>query len=178
VLKLTIEFEFPKQPQRRHSKEIAGAMHKKARIMESDPFPGRQYNPQERPMANRKRALIIDQSPVFRRTLKNVIQTSQPHVAVQQAPGADQALRILENETQDVVFMDIVLPGGKGMEFIGRIKDMLPHTRIVVLTSHDSAEHREASLRCGADYFLSKVRAVGLPLINIIQRVLSKGDGA
>jgi CheY-like chemotaxis protein len=178
VIKVIRGFEFLAQQQQWFSKEIPRDMHKKARIIDDGPFPGRRYNPQERPMANRKKALIIDQSPVFRRTLKDVIQTSEPHVAIQQAPGADQALRILEKETQDVVFMDIVLPGGNGMEFIGRIKDLLPHTRIVVLTSHDSAEHEEASLRCGADYFLSKERAVGLPLINIIQRTLSKGGGA
>lgn len=129
-------------------------------------------------MADRKKALIIDQSPVFRRTLKEVIQTSEPHVVVNQAPNADQALNILNNESQDVVFMDIVLPSGKGIEFIGHIKDILPDARIVVLTSHDSAEHEEASRQYGADFFLSKERAVGLPLIDVIHTTLSKHAGA
>lgn len=70
--------------------------------------------------------------------------------------------------------MDIALPSGDGIEFIGRIKDMLPKTQIVVLTSHDSVEHKEASLQYGADFFLSKERAVGLPLIDVIEKTLSK----
>ena len=124
-------------------------------------------------MAERKKALIIDPSLFFRRTLKDVIQTSEPHVVVNQAADADQALAILRNEFQDVVFMDIVLPSGNGIEFIGRIRDLLPGTRIVVMTSHDSAEHEEASLQFGADFFLSKERAVGLPLIDVIHATLS-----
>jgi DNA-binding NarL/FixJ family response regulator len=129
-------------------------------------------------MDDSKKALIIDKSPIFRRILKEVIQASEPHVVVTQAPDADQALRVLKDESQDVVFLDIVLAGGNGIEFIGRIKDMLPDTRIVVVTGHDSVEHKEASLQFGADFFLSKERAVGLPLIEVIHQTLSiSGNG-
>ena len=129
-------------------------------------------------MTDRKKALIIDPSPIFRRTLKDVIQTSEPHVMVNQAPNADLALRILRSESQDVVFMDIVLPSGNGIEFIRHIKTMLPDTWIVVLTGHDSAEHEEVSLEYGADFFLSKERAVGLPLIDVIHKTLSEHGSA
>ncbi len=123
-------------------------------------------------MSDRKRALIIDQSSIFRRTLKEVIQTSEPHVDVTEAPNADLALGILRNQSPDVVFLDIALPRGNGIEFIRRIKGITPDTRIVVLTSHDSTEQKEASLQQGADVFLSKERSVGLRLIDVIHSTL------
>jgi len=123
-------------------------------------------------MAARKRALIIDPSSIFRHTLKEVIQTSEPHVDVTESPNADRALGVLRNQSPDVVFLDIALPRCNGIEFIKRIKSMAPDTRIVVLTSHDSTEHKEASLKQGADIFLSKERAVGLHLIDAIHSTL------
>lgn len=125
-------------------------------------------------MDRQKNALIIDQSPIFRSTLKDVIQTNEPHVRVSEARDAEQALDILQDQSPEVVFLDIALSRGNGIEFIGRIKHMLPETRIVVLTSHDSAEQKAASLQQGADIFLSKERAVGLYIIDIINETLGR----
>lgn len=129
-------------------------------------------------MADSKSVLIIDQSSIFRHTLKEVIQTSEPHVDVSEAPNGDLALRILQNQSPDVIFLDIALPRGNGIEFIRRIKGITPDTVIVVLTSHDSTEHKEASLQQGADFFLSKERAVGLRLIDVIHSTLCKHGSA
>ena len=123
-------------------------------------------------MADSKRALIIDPSSMFRRTLKEVIQTSEPLVDVTEAPNADLALDILQNQSPDVIFLDIALPRGNGIEFIRRVKGISPDTRIVVLTSHDATEQKEASLQQGADLFLSKEGAVGLRLIDVIHATL------
>jgi DNA-binding NarL/FixJ family response regulator len=123
-------------------------------------------------MTDRKRALIIDPSSIFRRTLKTVILTSEPHVAVTEAPNADLALEILRQQSPDVVFLDIALPQSNGIEFIRRIKKITPDTRIVVLTSHDSTEQKEASFKQGAEVFLSKESTVGLRLIDVIHSTL------
>jgi len=125
-------------------------------------------------MVQQKKALIIDQSPIFSHTLKEVIQMSAPHVIVTEVHNTDQALGILMNQSPDVVFLDIAFPRGNGIEFIGNIKGMLPDTRIVVLTSHDSREHREASIQQGADEFLSKEHSVGLRLLDIIHATLHR----
>lgn len=129
-------------------------------------------------MDRQKKALIIDPSPIFRNTLKEVIQTSEPQAEVTEARDADQALGILRDQSPEVVFLDIALSRGNGIEFIGRLKRMLPATRIVVLTSHDSAEQKAASLQQGADIFLSKEHTVGLHLIDIIHETLHRHGAA
>ena len=123
-------------------------------------------------MLNHNKVLILDPSPIFRRTLKEVIQTSETLVDVREAENTDQAENILKNDPPDVVFFDIALPRDNGIEFIASIKGMVPESRIVVLTSHDSAEHEAASIQKGANYFLSKERSGGLRLIDVIHTTI------
>lgn len=123
-------------------------------------------------MMNYKKILIFDPSPIFRRTLKEVIQTSETLVDVSEAQTADQAKEMLKNQSPDVVFFDIALPRGNGIGFIATIKEMAPDSLVVVLTSHDSNEHEEAALQNGADFFLSKEGAGGLRLLDVIHRAV------
>ena len=129
-------------------------------------------------MLDRTKVLILDPSPIFRKTLKEVIQTSETHVDVREANDADQARDILKRDPPDVVFFDIALPRDNGIAFIASIRGWVPESRIVVLTSHDSAEYETASFQNGADYFLSKERSGGLRLIDVIHNVIRRnGDG-
>lgn len=121
-----------------------------------------------------KKVLILDQSLIFRQTLKEVIQTSEPGVEIKEADSAAQARAILKTDPVDVVFFDIALPRENGLAFIASLKAMLPDSRIVVLTCHDSAEHEAASIENGADYFLSKERSGGLRLIDVIHTTLRR----
>jgi len=52
--------------------------------------------------------------------------------------------------------MDIQLPGENGLELTRKIKADYPDIIIIILTSHDSPEYREAATRCGANYFFLK----------------------
>lgn len=127
-------------------------------------------------MINRKKILIIDPYPVFRRTLKEVIRERETHVDIIEAEHADQAKGILKNKPPQVVFMDIALPRNNGIQLIESIRGMAPNTQIVVLTNHDSAEHKEAALQKGADYFLSKERSGGLCLLDVINKTIRQQD--
>ena len=121
-----------------------------------------------------KKVLIVDPSPIFRRTLKDVIQTTEPQVEIHEADSAAQAKAILKNESSDVIFIELALPQNNGIELIETVKEMVPNIRIVVLTNHDSAEHKEASFRKGANYFLSKERSGGLRLLDVIHSTIQR----
>jgi len=129
-------------------------------------------------MSNPKKVMILDPSPIFRRTLSKVIQKSVGQVEINAAENFDQARKILKKEPPDVVFFDIALPTDNGIEQIAAIKRLVPRSQVVVLTSHDSAEYESASLQNGADYFLSKERSSGLNLIEVIQTTVHQGGRA
>ena len=119
-------------------------------------------------MQDRQHILIVDPSPIFRRTLKEVIQGTKAHVSVSEADSTDQAETHLKRKSPDVIFLDIAFPDNNGIQFISAIKRIAPDTRVVVLSSYDSAEYKEASIQNGADYFLSKERSGGLRLLDVI----------
>ena len=129
-------------------------------------------------MITPKKVLILDPSAIFRKTLKDVIQTSETRVEVKEADSAAQAQAILKTDSMDVIFYDIALPRENGIAFIASIKAMLPESRIVVLTSHDSAEYEAAAIDNGADFFLSKERSGGLRLIDVIHSALRRNGRA
>lgn len=116
----------------------------------------------------KKNVLIIDPSAFFRHTLKEVIQTCEPSVAVSEAGSTDQVEDRLRQSPPDVVFLDIATRRGKGVQLIKDVKALSPQTRIVVLTTHDSPEHKRAALNRGADFFLSKISSGGLRLLEVI----------
>ena len=62
----------------------------------------------------------------------------------------------LKMKTLIVEDMDIRLPGENGLQLTKRIKTGYPDTKVVILTSYDSLEYREAAIRCGANCFISK----------------------
>ena len=125
-------------------------------------------------LLNRKKIMIADPSPIYRRALKAAIETNETLVDVSEADSIDAAEDILRNHQVDVVFLDIGFPEDAGMGLIDFIKGLAADIRIVVLTSHDSAANRAAALETGADYFLSKQHAVGLRLIDVIHETIRK----
>jgi DNA-binding response OmpR family regulator len=62
----------------------------------------------------------------------------------------------LQEVNPGVIFLDNHLPDGMGVDFISHIKNMLPETKIAMITAHDTAMDREKALKEGADFFIGK----------------------
>ncbi|MGD9307886.1 MAG: response regulator [Desulfosarcina sp.] len=124
------------------------------------------------------KVLIVDPSLIFRRTLIELLQDIVVDVKFEEADTFDTAKDILNYEPMDLVFLDIALPGNNGIDLIKSIKEILPNTIIVVITNNDAAEYKEASRLHGADYFLSKERAIGLRLVDVIHAAIPKKSTA
>jgi DNA-binding response OmpR family regulator len=105
-----------------------------------------------------------------------VLKTSRARVEVTEVENIDQALNILENENQDVVFLDIVHPRGNGVSLIAEIRKKLQDGLIFVVSSLDTAEYKDASIENGADYFLSKAHPGSMSLVDAVHTKLRKID--
>jgi two-component system response regulator YesN len=77
-------------------------------------------------------------------------------INIKEAGSSEKALAEISESPPFLVFLDIHLPGGKGLEMISKIKCLLPKTPVTVCTNFDSDEYRRAAYRLGADYFVSK----------------------
>jgi DNA-binding NarL/FixJ family response regulator len=123
-------------------------------------------------MRRRKRVVIIDPSKVYRRTLKEIIQTYETEIEVTASAAFDRMADSLRHAPPSAAIVDIATPHDNGLRLIEKIKFASPNTRIVVLTSQDSPEHKSAALARGADFFLSKVSSGGLRLLETIRNAI------
>jgi DNA-binding NarL/FixJ family response regulator len=100
--------------------------------------------------------LIVEDNPVLRHTLKGMLTTRFPSIVVEEASNAEEALFEFERINPCLIFMDIKLPGKNGLEITRTIKETNPEVEIIILTSYDIPEYREAASRSGANHFLAK----------------------
>ena len=95
------------------------------------------------------RVLIVDDEPDERDLLAELLSGPARAVEVYDTPRA--ALEYLEQNPVDLAFLDHRMPGMSGTELVARIKQMHPHTHIVICTGYlvesgcpevrDRAEH-------------------------------------
>jgi len=80
---------------------------------------------------------------------------------------AQAALRNIPVEKPDVVLMDINLPGMNGIQCVAKLKERLPKTQVLMLTTYDESDLIFDSLRAGANGYLLK----NMPREELVQAV-------
>ena len=100
--------------------------------------------------------LIVEDDPVFLRIMKEIVSSGFPFVSLIEAGNGEEAMAKLEAAGPRVVFMDISLPDTNGLKLAKTMKERNPDVRVVIVTNHDTPEHREAAYEAGADSFISK----------------------
>jgi DNA-binding NarL/FixJ family response regulator len=118
-----------------------------------------------------KTMLIEDNSP-FRSVFKESLKSRFPSMAITEAADSREALKQIGALPPHLIFMDIRLPGENGLELTRRIKTDHPEIIIVIFTSHNFPEYREAAIRNKADYFLSKSSVATEEIFKLIKIIL------
>jgi DNA-binding NarL/FixJ family response regulator len=102
------------------------------------------------------KTMLVEDSSSFRQLVKNSLEDQFPSMEIIEAADGVEAYEKIDSHPPNLIFMDIQLPGKNGLELTKKIKADHPDTIIIILTSHDSPEYREAATRNKADYFFSK----------------------
>jgi DNA-binding NarL/FixJ family response regulator len=119
------------------------------------------------------RILICDDHEVVREGLRTLLAGRAEMRVVAEAGTVADAIEAAARETPDVVIMDVRLPDGSGVEACRSIREILPATRVIMLTSYPDDEALYASIIAGAaGYLLKQTR--GRALVEAIDTV-SKG---
>lgn len=116
---------------------------------------------------------IIDPFPSFRSMLYKIISDRILNAEITVADTIDKATQVIKTKPPDLIFLDIALFPKNCIDYIQAMKKSLPASIIVVLTTHDSMEHKAASLKYGADYFLSKTETSSSKLIEILENTFT-----
>jgi len=102
------------------------------------------------------RTMLVEDSTSFRQLVKNSLQDQFPSMNIIEAADGVEAFQKIDSRPPNLILMDITLPGENGLELTRKIKTDYPGVIVIILTSDDSPEHREAAIRYKANYFLSK----------------------
>lgn len=119
------------------------------------------------------KTLIVEDNTAFRQSFKELLCTRFPSMVVGEATDGKEALQKIDAIVPDIIFMDIKLPGQNGLELTKRIRANHPKILIVILTSYDLPEYRQAANQCGANYFLPKSTSTE-EVVELVQSILSE----
>jgi DNA-binding NarL/FixJ family response regulator len=107
-------------------------------------------------VAEQIRVLVVDDHPIVRQGLVAYLG-SQPEIAVVgEAVDGQGAVSAAARLRPDVVLLDLVMPRMDGVEATRRLRELVPDTRILVLTSFAAEDHVVDAVRAGAAGYLLK----------------------
>jgi DNA-binding NtrC family response regulator len=117
------------------------------------------------------KCLIVDDHQSIRKLCMTV--GSSLGFECQEAESAEAALEYLETDAPDIVITDLMMPNMNGLEFLPRVKELLPRCEIAIMTGHGSIETAVQAMRLGAhDYITKPFRVEELKLL--LQRMEEK----
>ena len=119
------------------------------------------------------RTLIVEDSNFYRQLLKETLRARFPEMEILESGDGEEALRKITESSPHLIFVDIKLPGESGLELTRRIKAQYPTTTVIILTSYDLPEYREAANQYQANYFLSKGSTTKENIVKLVESIIS-----
>ncbi len=111
--------------------------------------------------------LIVDDHEGIRHTLKDILEDEDYQVF--SAQSGQEAIDLCQDQTFDVILMDVRMPDLNGVEAFRRIKNFTENTRVIMMSAYSVAELKREALKEGAVAFLQKPLDVEL-VLKIIQQ--------
>lgn len=123
---------------------------------------------------SRIRIVLADDHAVLRAGIRALLQLQPDFEVVGDASDGAQAIAAVRALRPDVVLMDVGMPGMDGLTATRQIREMSPHTRVLMLTQHENKEYVLPALKVGASGYVLK-RSEGNELLNAIRTVHAGG---
>lgn len=118
--------------------------------------------------------LIVEDNDHFRQTLRSLLDARFPSIRFEEARDGREALEKVSVFDPDLIFMDIKLPGQSGLELTKRIRHSNAQVKIIILTSYDLPEYRQAAKVGGANHFISKGSSKTEEILALVETILSE----
>ena len=120
------------------------------------------------------RVITVDDHPVVRRGLKQIIAAEQDLQVVGEAENAREAIRVIRHTPCDAVVLDITLPDASGLDVLSRLKSERPTLPVLIMSIHDEEQYALRVLKAGASGYLMK-NSIPEELIKAIRKITSGG---
>ena len=120
-----------------------------------------------------KRIVIVDDHPLFRKGLEEMIHSEGSFAVCGEAGNAAEAMEVIRKLNPEMVVVDLSLPGANGIELIKNLRAEFSKLPILVLSMHDESLYALRALRAGANGYVMKHEAMA----NVIQAIREVFNG-
>jgi DNA-binding NarL/FixJ family response regulator len=118
------------------------------------------------------RVLVVDDHPIVREGLKQILSDTEDILVVDEADSGQAVLTSAARSNFDVVLLDISMPGRDGLEVLRELKQQKPKLPVLILSMYPEEHYAVRVLRAGASGYLTKSSAPD-ELISAIRKVAS-----
>jgi CheY-like chemotaxis protein len=105
-------------------------------------------------MRDTKRIMIVDDEADICYLLGCMLR--EEHCITHAVGTLAAAIKTLPDYAPSLIFLDVHLPDGSGLQLVERAKNLSPPPVVVLMSAHDYTPGREAARGTGADFFLAK----------------------
>lgn len=100
--------------------------------------------------------ILAEDHKLFRNGLRQLLEQEPDFRIVGEADNGLEAQRLVAELHPDLLILDLSMPGGSGLDAIVRVRKLCPHTKILIISMHDSAMHVRSAFQEGAHGYLLK----------------------
>jgi DNA-binding NarL/FixJ family response regulator len=102
------------------------------------------------------KVIVVDDHAVIRRGVQQILHAFPEWELCGEAGDGREAIRLAKALRPEIIIMDVSMPGLNGLEATRIIRDILPNTKILLLTLHSSTELVRTAFRAGARGYVLK----------------------
>ena len=106
--------------------------------------------------ASRIRVMVVDDHPMMRDGLVDALEASGRFEVVGQAKDGEEGVRTVEELKPKVIVMDVIMPNKDGIDACREIMELLPDTRVLMLTASNDEDAVIEAVAAGATGYLQK----------------------
>ena len=102
------------------------------------------------------RVIVVDDHAVIRRGVQGILSAFPEWELYGEAENGQEGVKLAETVRPEIIIMDVSMPGLNGLEATRIIHNILPDTKILLLTLHSSTELVRSAFRAGARGYVLK----------------------
>ena len=102
------------------------------------------------------RIIVVDDHAVIRRGVQGILHSFPEWELCGEAENGEEGVKLAQSVKPEIVIMDVSMPGLNGLEATRIIHQLLPDTKILLLTLHSSTELVRSAFRAGARGYVLK----------------------
>ena len=102
---------------------------------------------------------VVDDEPAIRTAI--VKRIGRRHHRARGFDSGEALLAVLDDEVPDLILLDLKMPGMSGLDVLKKLRQKIPHSLVIVLTSYGTVQDAVEAMKLGAYDFLIKTVDLG-----------------